>query len=80
MVEKTKGKILMGNECKINEECGGFLSWKGKRHHLGMGGELDVQKKKERLHNKWFVAQIWAFEKSRTRCNRCVSCYSDQLK
>ena len=32
----------MVNECEINEECGGFLSWKGKRHRLGVGGELNV--------------------------------------
>ena len=56
----------MGNEGEINKECGGFLSWKGKRHCLGVGEELEVQKEREILRNKGSIRRVWLFEKSRT--------------
>ena len=38
----------MGNDGDINKKYEGFfLSWKGNRHCLGLGEELEVKKKRE---------------------------------
>ena len=70
----------MGNEGEINKECGGFLSWKGKRCSLGVGEELEVQKEREILRNKGSIRRVWLFEKSRTYYSGSVAHRSKQLK
>ena len=47
----------MGNEGEINKECGGFLSWKGKRGRLGVGEDLEVHNEMESLRNKGYVVR-----------------------